>query len=63
MTQYNSYAQQPQYGQPQQNQEVEKAYDWNDTITEDAREFILLPDGDYEFVVESFDRQHFPGSE
>ena len=33
MTQYNPYAQQTQYGQPQQNQEVEKAYDWNDTIT------------------------------
>lgn len=63
MTQYNPYVQQSQYGQPQQNQEVEKAYDWNDTITEDAREFVLLPDGDYEFVVESFDRQHFSGSE
>ena len=29
MTQYNPYTQQTQYGQPQQSQEVEKAYDWN----------------------------------
>lgn len=67
MTQYNNpYGQQYVYGQPTANQfqqPAEKAYDWNDTITEDAREYIILPEGDYDFVVESFERQHFAGSD
>lgn len=41
----------------------ERALDWNDTITEDSMEFTTLPEGDYPFVVESFERGYFSGSE
>lgn len=41
----------------------EKSFGWDDTITQDAGEYILLPDGDYDFVVESFERARFDGSE
>ena len=27
---------------------------WEDTIEKDAPEFVLLPEGDYNFTVESF---------
>lgn len=43
-----------------QNQMMEM--DWNDTIEVDAQEFILLPEGDYTFVVSNFERGRFPGS-
>lgn len=36
---------------------------WDDTINMDAGEFILLPEGDYNFIVESFDRGRHAGSE
>lgn len=36
--------------------------DWNDTIENDGQEFIILPDGDYNFVVSAFERGRFPGS-
>lgn len=37
--------------------------DWNSTIEKDSGEFILLPEGDYEFKVGSFERGRHPGSE
>lgn len=36
--------------------------DWNDTIESDGTEFVLLPEGDYDFVVTNFERGRFPGS-
>ena len=36
--------------------------DWNDVIEDDGQEFVLLPEGDYNFVVTNFERGRFPGS-
>ncbi len=36
--------------------------DWNDTIENDGQEFIILPEGDYNFTVSGFERGRFPGS-
>ena len=36
--------------------------DWDDTIESDGQEFIILPEGDYNFVVSAFERGRFPGS-
>ena len=41
---------------------MERAFDWNDTIENDG-EFKLLPEGDYDFTVQSFERGRFNGSE
>ena len=35
--------------------------DWNDSIENDGQEFVLLPEGDYNFVVTGFERGRFPG--
>lgn len=45
------------------NNVMEKAFDWDDTITKDSGEYILLPEGDYNFTVESFERGRHTGSE
>lgn len=29
---------------------------WDDTITNDGQDYITLPEGDYAFTVESFER-------
>ena len=34
---------------------------WNDEILEDGQEFVLLPEGDYNFTVTNFERGRFPG--
>ena len=36
---------------------------WDSTIENDKPDFILLPDGDYDFVVERFERGRFEGSD
>ena len=36
--------------------------DWNDVIEDDGQEFVLLPEGDYNFVVTNFEKGRFPGS-
>ena len=41
----------------------EKELQWDDTITKDASDFILLPEGDYNFTIESFERGRHGGSE
>lgn len=41
----------------------EKELQWDDVIEKDANEYILLPEGDYSFTVESFDRARHAGSE
>ena len=35
--------------------------DWNDSIETDGQEFVLLPEGDYNFLVTGFERGRFPG--
>lgn len=42
---------------------MERELGWEDTIERENEEFVLLPEGDYNFVVESFDRARHPGSE
>ena len=36
--------------------------DWNDAIEDDGQEFVLLEEGDYNFIVRDFERGRFPGS-
>lgn len=36
---------------------------WDEQIENDGPEFILLPEGDYDFVVAEFERGRHPGSE
>ena len=36
--------------------------DWNDSIQDDGKEFVVLPEGDYTFTVTNFERGRFPGS-
>ncbi|MDY0338754.1 MAG: hypothetical protein RBQ78_03160, partial [Acholeplasmataceae bacterium] len=35
--------------------------DWDDSIETDGQEFILLPDGEYNYRVTNFERGRFPG--
>lgn len=37
--------------------------DWNDTIENDGQEFVLLPEGDYNFTVTNFERGRFVGGQ
>lgn len=39
----------------------EMLMDWNDAIEEDGQEYVLLPEGDYNFTVTNFERGRFPG--
>jgi len=43
----------------------ERELGWEDIISKDADEYeyALLPEGDYNFTVESFERGRHPGSE
>lgn len=43
--------------------EIERELRWNDTITKDADEYVILPAGDYDFYVERFERARHEGSE
>lgn len=36
---------------------------WEDTIEKDAPEFVLLPEGDYDFEVTGFERARYNGGE
>lgn len=42
--------------------DIERELSWDDEIEKDS-DFILLPEGDYDFTVESFERGRHPGSE
>lgn len=42
---------------------TEREFNWDDIIENDGGEFILLPEGDYDFKVLSFERGRHPGSE
>lgn len=43
------------------NENKDMLMDWNDSIETDGQEFILLPEGDYNFKVTNFERGRFPG--
>ena len=64
MTQYNPYAQQPQYGQPVQQPTNQDGYelDYDGVITKDS-EFILITPGEYDFTVESFSLGYYNGGD
>lgn len=69
MNQYEQFQQQQgiQQSQPYPNQQSlttsqEGALDWNSNIVKESA-FILLPDGDYDFIVNSFDREHYEGGD
>lgn len=57
MNQYEQFQQQ-QGIQPTQEREL----GWEDSIAKED-DFILLPEGDYDFTVESFERARFAGSD
>lgn len=46
-----------------ENTAVERELGWDDTIQKESTDFITLPEGDYDFVVESFDRGRHNGSD
>ena len=41
----------------------ERELGWDETITQDAKEFTILPEGDYPFMVKSVEKSRFNGSE
>lgn len=43
--------------------EIDRELGWDDEIEKDGSDFILLPEGDYDFKVESFERGRHNGSE
>lgn len=45
------------------NYEIDKELDWGDSIENDSPDFILLPEGEYDFTVDHFDRERHNGSE
>lgn len=42
---------------------MERELNWDDEINKDASDFIVLPEGDYNFMVESYERARHAGSE
>lgn len=40
----------------------DREFNWDDIIENDAGEYTLVPDGDYDFKVLSFERERHPGS-
>lgn len=46
-----------------ENTTMDREFGWDDHIEKDNNEFITLPEGDYDFTVESFDRGRHNGSE
>lgn len=43
------------------NNNIEHELGWNDYIENDGPEFILLPEGDYNFTVTRFERERYNG--
>ena len=44
------------------NQNVDRELAWDDEIVNDGPDFVLLPEGDYNFTVANFERARFQGS-
>ena len=38
-------------------------FDWEDEIVDEGKDYVLLPEGDYEFTVSKFERARYDGSE
>lgn len=38
-------------------------FDWDDEINNESSNYVLLPEGDYRFKIEKFERSQFDGSE
>ena len=43
--------------------QADRELQWDDTIEKESSDFVLLPEGDYNFVVDSFERGRHGGSE
>ena len=43
--------------------DMEREFNWDDTIEKDSTDFVLLQEGDYDFEVESYERARHGGSE
>lgn len=41
----------------------DRVFEWEDEIENDSPDFILLPKGDYDFEVTSYERARYPGGE
>lgn len=44
------------------NNNLNASMDWDAVIENDGQEYLILPEGDYEFTVTGFERGRFPGS-
>ena len=38
-------------------------FDWEDEIVDEGKDFVILPEGDYEFTVSKFERARYDGSD
>lgn len=45
------------------NNMIDRELGWDDAIERDTPDFILLPEGEYDFTVDHFDRERFNGSD
>ena len=45
------------------NNDMEREFGWDDVIEKDGGDFVLLPEGDYNFTVTKFERGRFNGSD
>ena len=46
-----------------ENYAMDRELSWDDAIENDGPDFILLPEGEYDFTVDHFDRERHNGSE
>ena len=42
---------------------VERELDWDDSIEKEGGDFLVLPGGDYDFLVKTYERGRHPGSD
>ena len=45
------------------NYDVERELGWDDQISKDGPDYITIPEGEYDFVVDHYDRERHNGSE
>lgn len=51
-----------EYGTEVSLEELDRELGWDDEISDDGMDFIILPEGDYDFEVIEFERARHPGS-
>ncbi len=44
-------------------EDTEREFGWDDEIQNDSPDFVLLPEGDYDFEVVTYERARHPGSD